>query len=72
LGKEAKEQFCIFKEKEGSSARVALLSDFAHRNMRCINTIIRQKNNFIMLEMEEAIKHMSNILDFENKRTYFK
>mmetsp|Transcript_9556 Transcript_9556/g.9165 ORF Transcript_9556/g.9165 Transcript_9556/m.9165 type:complete len:371 (-) Transcript_9556:625-1737(-) len=70
--KESKEKFKIFRSTEEMSARVQKLSDFSYRNSKIINSIVRQKNNFIIVEMEEAIKHMSNLLDFENKRAYFK
>ena len=79
------EKFSIFKVHHNGSeeeeeeknhkepnSRVEELSKFSFKNKRVINKIIKQKNNLFINEMEGAIKHMSNILDFENKRTYFK
>jgi hypothetical protein len=39
-----------------------------------INKIIKQKtaSNIFSTELEGLIKHMPNLLDFDNKRTFFK
>ena len=70
--KASKEKFIIFRYEENVTPRIENLSQFSYKNLKIINKIVKQKNNFIVQEMEEAIKHMSNILDFENKRNFFK
>ncbi len=34
--------------------------------------MIKNKPNLFVHELEGLIKHMPNLLDFDNKRTYFK
>jgi hypothetical protein len=72
LTKQGAETFNVFRNVTEVTPRIKQLSDFSYKNRRIINKIIKQKNNMFTNEMEGAIKHMSNILDFENKRTYFK
>lgn len=48
------------------------LNSFCLINKRIINKLIKQKTSLYVNELEGLIKHMPNLLDFDNKRTYFK
>mgnify|MGYP001593678610 CR=1 FL=1 len=66
------EKFMVFRNAVENNPRLESLSLFSFRNKKIINKIIKSKKSLFITEMEGAIKHMSNVLDFENKRTYFK
>lgn len=72
LNSPTKEKFVVFRNIDTVTPRIESLSLFSFKNMRIINKIVKSKNNLFTNEMEGAIKHMSNILDFDNKRIYFK
>lgn len=52
--------------------RVEELSHFCMMNKRIINKMIKTRSHLFANELEGLIKHMPNILDFDNKRVYFK
>jgi hypothetical protein len=67
-----KEKFTLFKNSTYMTNRVLELSQFCMVNKRLINRMIKQRAHLFANELEGMIKHMPNILDFENKRNYFK
>jgi hypothetical protein len=70
--KASKEKFTLFKNSQYMSNRVEELSQFCMINKRIINKMIKTRSHAFANELEGLIKHMPNILDFDNKRAYFK
>lgn len=68
----AKEKFTLFKNSQYMTNRVEELSHFCMMNKRIINKMIKTRSHLFANELEGLIKHMPNILDFDNKRVYFK
>ncbi|TNV74568.1 hypothetical protein FGO68_gene5813 [Halteria grandinella] len=70
--KATKEKFTLFKDCNYTSLRVEELSNFCMVNKRIINKMIKSRSHMFANELEGLIKHMPNILDFDNKRAHFK
>jgi E3 ubiquitin-protein ligase HUWE1 len=68
----SKEKFTLFRNPYYITNRIEELSNFCMVNKRIINKMIKQKPNLFVNELEGLIRHMPNLLDFDNKRTYFK
>jgi hypothetical protein len=68
------EKLSLFKNARYFTNRIQELSKFCVDNKKMINKIIKQKtsSNIFSTELEGLIKHMPNLLDFDNKRTFFK
>lgn len=66
------EKFTLFRNTSYFTNRIEELSDFCLINKRIINKLIKQKTYLFANELEGLIKHMPHLLDFDNKRTYFK
>lgn len=71
-GVKSKEKFSLFRNTAYFTNRVEQLSQFCLVNKRIINKMIKSKPSLFANELEGLIKHMPNLLDFENKRVYFK
>ena len=69
---DSKSKFTLFRNAFYMSERIEELSRFCLANKRIINKMIKQKPSLFVNELEGLIKYMPNLLDFENKRTYFK
>lgn len=70
--KGTKEKFTLFKDSTYTTARTEELSLFCMVNKRIINKMIKSRQHMFANELEGLIKHMPNILDFDNKRAHFK
>lgn len=66
------EKFTLFRNTSYFTNRIEELSNFCLINKRIINKLIKQKTSLFVNELEGLIKHMPNLLDFDNKRAYFK
>ena len=66
------EKFTLFRNTTYFTNRIEEISNFCFVNKRIINKLIKQKTSLFVNELEGLIKHMPNLLDFDNKRTYFK
>lgn len=62
----------LFRNKNYFNPRIEELSNFCQANKRLINKLIKTKTANFVGEMEGLFKYMPNLLDFENKRIYFK
>jgi hypothetical protein len=67
-----KERFNLFKNPNYFNKRIEDLSNFCLANKRVINKLIKTKTSYFVGELEGLFKHMPNLLDFDNKRIYFK
>jgi 5-bromo-4-chloroindolyl phosphate hydrolysis protein len=67
-----KEKFALFKNSSFFTVRTEELNRFCIVNKRIINKLIKSKPAQFANELDELIKHMPNLLDFDNKRIYFK
>jgi hypothetical protein len=70
--KASKEKFTLFRNAFYMTNRIEELSIFCLNNKRIINKMIKSKPSLFVNELEGLIKYMPNLLDFDNKRTYFK
>lgn len=52
--------------------RIEELSQFCLINKKIINKLIKQKPQLFAEALEQFVKYMPNLLDFDNKRGYFK
>lgn len=66
------EKFTLFRNTQFLTSRIDELNRFCLVNKRVINKLIKQKISIFINELEVLIQLMPNLLDFENKRTYFK
>lgn len=66
------EKFVLFRNASFYNQRIEDLSNFCLVNKRVINKLIKSKNAQVTGEFEGLFKYMPNLLDFENKRNYFK
>lgn len=71
-GAQSKERVTLFRNTYYITNRIEELSQFCLINKRIINKMIKSKPNLFVNELEGLIRHMPNLLDFDNKRTYFK
>jgi hypothetical protein len=62
----------LFRNPYYITNRIEELSSFCMVNKRIINKMIKSKPNLFVNELEGLIRHMPNLLDFDNKRIYFK
>lgn len=67
-----KEKFILFRNTSYFTPRIEEFSNFCFANKRLINKLIKNKTANFVGEMEGLFKYMPNLLDFENKRIYFK
>lgn len=67
-----KEKITLFKPEFEISSKIEELNRFCTLNKKIINQLIKSKPNLFVEELEELIKYMPNLLDFENKRQYFR
>ena len=68
----SKEKFTLFRNAFYISERIEELNKFCLCNKRIINKMIKLKPTLFVNELEGLIRYMPNLLDFDNKRTYFK
>lgn len=68
----SKDKFTLFKNSEYFTPRIEQLNAFCLANKRLINKLIKSKPGLFVNELEGLIRHMPNLLDFENKRVYFR
>lgn len=68
----SKEKTSVFRNAFYMTLRTEDFSRFCMANKRLINKMIKQRPSMFVKELEQMIKYMPNLLDFENKRTYFK
>jgi len=66
------EKFQLFKHSPQVTPRIEKLTNFCLKNKRVINQLIKKQNQAFLGEVEVFIQHMPNLLDFENKRVFFK
>ena len=64
--------YIIFKNQKYFTNRVAEISRFCRVNKRLINQLIKKRPAFASAEIEGLIRNMPDLLDFDNKRIYFK
>lgn len=62
----------MFRNASYFTNRVEEFSNFVLANKRIINKLIKTKTNLFANELEGLVRHMPNLLDFDNKRIYFK
>ncbi|CDW76386.1 ubiquitin-protein ligase [Stylonychia lemnae] len=62
----------LFRNQNYFTNRIQELSNFCLCNKRLINKLIKSKSQMFTNEVEALIKQMPNLLDFDNKRIYFK
>lgn len=67
-----KDRFILFRNANYYTSRIEELCKFCVANKRIINKLIKNKPQLFVRELEGLIKHMPNLLDFDNKRIYFK
>ncbi len=67
-----KDRFILFRNTNFYNQRIEDLSNFCLANKRIINKLIKTKTTYFVGELEGLFKYMPNLLDFDNKRTYFK
>ncbi len=76
LMKQQQDSFILFKNMPPSltmnNPRISMCSDFCFKNKRVINKLIRQKPQAFLVEIDSLIRDMPHLLDFDNKRWWFK
>lgn len=70
--KGSKERFNLFRNIYYVTDRVQEISKFCQVNKRIINKIIKNNPQHFVNQFEDLIRYMPNLLDFENKRVFFK
>jgi hypothetical protein len=66
------EKFSLLRNHSYFTNRIEEMSNFCLVNKKIINKMIKTKPNLFTQELDGFIKYMPNLLDFENKRSYFK
>lgn len=66
------EKFTLFRTSSYFNNRIEELNQFCIVNKRIINKLIKSKPKAFEGEIDALIKHIPNLLDFDNKRAYFK
>ncbi len=71
--KKSKKKNILFKNfNEDPPERIETLTELCFSNKKVVNKLIKQKSQNFLQEMEPIIRQMPNLLDFENKRFFFR
>ena len=68
----SKGKYSLFRNPIEFTDRIDQLNTFCLANKRLINKMIKSNPTQYTGEIGVLIKHMPNLLDFDNKRAYFK